>query len=338
MNRASFLRLLLLAPLGGRAAVVPTSDPSLTFLLRMQSDDGAWRSTSYGAFRDGRALTPHVLRCLAHIDDPSLDQTKEKAVRWLLLRRKDLFDSFPVHAASALLEAATRMDSLTPLGVTAVKRLLTLQTSSGGWSYSPLPVIPGTPLAPMQQANLSATAIAIDGLRAAGTAGDAIARALPFVRRCQNHDSDDPAFDDGGFFQMPLDPTRNKAGRVGTDRSGTLRFRSYAAATADGMRCLLSARHDSPRISAARAWLDDFHWRPAGSAVSPRDLVYYAARSIAATAALDGKSTAALESVRDNLPKSRRPNGHWENPAGEMRENCQLVASALALEAIQLGR
>ncbi len=244
MKRADFLRLLLLAPLGARqvSAAAPSPDLSIQFLLRHQSDDGAWRSDTYGAFRDGRALTPHVLRCLARFDYPALAPAKNKAVSWLLARASDdLLDTFPIHIASAVLESAARIPTLAPLQPVAVKRLLSLQTQGGGWSYSPVPVPPSDSPAPMQQPNLSATAIAIDGLRAAGGQLDAIVRVLPFVRSCQNHGTADPAFDDGGFFQMPQDPTRNKAGLAGIDRQGKTRFTSYAAATADGLRCLLSA-------------------------------------------------------------------------------------------------
>src|SRR6186713_2268664 len=34
-------------------------------LIRVQSPDGAWRSTTYGVFRDGLALTPSVLKAVA---------------------------------------------------------------------------------------------------------------------------------------------------------------------------------------------------------------------------------------------------------------------------------
>lgn len=333
MKRADFLRLLLLAPLGARqaSAATPFPDPAIRFLLRHQSDDGAWRSDTYGAFRDGRALTPHVLRCLARFDNPTLAAAKKKAVSWLLAS-KDLFDAFPIHIASAVLESSARIDTLAPLQPLAVKRLLGLQTQSGGWSYSPVPVTPTNSPAPMQQPNLSATAIAIDGLRAARGHTWMIVRALPFVRTCQNHGTGDPDFDDGGFFQMPLDPTRNKAGRSGTDRHEKSRFTSYAAATADGLRCLLSAGlpTDSPDVISARQWLDNFSWSPDAS---PPDLVYYCARSISRTATMPGGSIRAAKSIRPELTKAVLPGGSWKNPAAEMRENDPIVATALALEA-----
>ena len=335
MKRSDFLRLLLLTPLGARqvSAAPPSPELAIQFLLRHQSDDGAWRSETYGAFRDGRALTPHVLRCLTRFDDPAFDSAKTKAVTWLLARaNKDLFDDFPVHIASTVLESAAHIPALAQLQLMAVKRLLSLQTQSGAWSYSPVPVTSSVSNASMQQPNISATAIAIDGLRATGGQINAIARALPFVRSCQNHNSGDPAFDDGGFFQMPLDPTRNKAGSAGIDRHGKPRFKSYAAATADGLRCLLSAGtpNDSPDVMAARQWLDRFSWT---LDAMPSDLAYYCARSISLTATLPGGFTRVTNSIRQNLYKAALPDGSWKNPASEMRENDPIVATALALEA-----
>ena len=295
MKRSTFLRLLLLAPLGGRQVWAESGelDPSVGFLLRSQSRDGAWRSPVYGAFRDGRALTPVVLRCLAHVDHPDAAPAVDSAARWLVENGRHLFEGFPVHSASAVLEAGAHLSSIRVLREDAIKRLLALQGGpDAAWSYSPMPPPTDTtlPLAPMRQPNLSATAIAIDGLRAAGGQDAAIARALAFVRSCQNFGTGDPDFDDGGFFQMPLDPARNKAGQAGTGKSGKIRFRSYAAATADGLRSLLSAgcAVTSPEVVAARRWLDHFKWTPAGGDDSPADLAYYSARSIALTSTLEG--------------------------------------------------
>lgn len=335
MNRTEFLRILLLAPLGAQQAFAASSpaDAALEFLLNHQSDDGSWKSTTYGAFRDGRALTPHVLRCLSRFNHPSLEPAKQKAVAWLIARgEKDLFDDFPVHTTSAVLESAARIETLAPLKAIALKRLLSLQTEDGAWSYSPVPVTKTQAAASMQLPNLSATAIAIDGLRAAGGQLEPIKRTLPFVRSCQNHHTGNPTFDDGGFFQMPLDPSRNKAGQAGTDKQGKARYNSYAAATADGLRCLLSAglAIDSPDVSAARDWLDRFKWKPSAA---PADLAYYCARSISLTASMTSGSTQAVKSLRQDIYQSSLENGSWINPSPEMRENDAIVATALALEA-----
>jgi len=336
MTRTQFLRLLLLAPLGGqRLAAAPGGfDRSLAFLLGRQSADGAWRSDAYGAFRDGRALTPIVLRCLSRVPDRSLDEARARAARWLVSRGDELLGTFPIHLAAALLETMPRVEALSPLRSKAVGRLLELQAPGGGWSYSPLPPPARGPLPAMQQPNVSATAIALDGLHAAGCREFDDPR--PFLGTCHNHDRGDPSFDDGGFFQLPDDPARNKAGRAGTDRHGGTRYRSYAAATADGLRALLACGEDpgAARPAAARRWLGGFAWSPGAT---PSDLSYYTARSIALAAAFPGGGPGNIDALAPAVAAARGPDGSWRNPAGEMREDCPLVATALALEAMTLA-
>jgi len=329
MNRAGFLRLACAAPLwlrhmaagcGSEGGLDPRGK-AMSWLLERQSPDGAWRSDTYGAFRDGRALTPVVLRTLPHGDAAA------KACQWLLDHGEKLLDDYPVHLASALLECATRFRELGPLATTARARLLALQCpGSGGWSYSPQP--PTDESVPMQQANLSATAMAIDGLRAAGMAADdpLLSKAAAFIRTCQNHASGEAAFDDGGFFQLAADPSRNKAGGAGKDRHGVTRYRSYASATADGLRAMLLCGEtpDSPSVRAAVRWLQ------LNPGKTPPDLKYYTARSIAKTARL----LPELAPCIPDLSASRQADGSWRNPAGEMREDCPFVATALALASL----
>ena len=328
MNRAAFLRLACAAPLWLRhtaAGCALGSDPrgkAIAWLLDRQSPDGAWRSDTYGAFRDGRALTPLVLRVMPPGD------AAEKACRWLSENGGKLFDDYPIHLASALLECATRFAGLHDLAGSARARLLALQCpASGGWSYSPQP--PTDESVPMQQANLSATAMAIDGLRAGGMAADPtrIRKAAAFLRTCHNHATGEADFDDGGFFQLPADPTRNKAGSAGKDLRGITRYRSYASATADGLRALLLCGEstDSPAVLAAVGWLQRFSER------TPPDLKYYTAGSIAKTARL----LPEIAPLIPDISASQQADGSWRNPAGEMREDCPFVATALALESFR---
>lgn len=328
MKRAAFLRLACAAPLWLRhtAAGCPVgANPrgkATAWLLDRQSPDGAWRSDTYGAFRDGRALTPLVLRVMPPGD------AAEKACRWLSENGGKLFDDYPIHLASALLECATRFAGLDELAESARARLLALQCpASGGWSYSPQP--PTDELAPMQQANLSATAMAIDGLRSGGMAADPtrLQKAAAFLPTCHNHATGEAAFDDGGFFQLPADPTRNKAGSAGKDHRGITRYRSYASATADGLRALLLCGEtpDSPAVLAAASWLHRFSER------TPPDLKYYTAGSIAKTARL----LPEIAPIIPDVSASQQADGSWRNPAGEMREDCPFVATALALESFR---
>jgi hypothetical protein len=330
MKRADFLRLAVVAPwalrhvvAGGGTGTLP--DPrsaAVAWLLKQQSGDGAWRSETYGAFRDGRALTPVVLRALA--GEKPADAACRNACKWLLENRATLFEEYPVHLASAILESSVHLLVLKPLAELATHRLLELQCpGNGGWSYATVPPPAAGDLSPMQQPNLAATVMAIDGLRAAGLpAEDPVLRtALSFVITCQNHG--DGEYDDGGFFQMADDPARNKAGLAGTDREGKTRYKSYVSATADGLRALLlcGETEGSLRVRSAREWLRK-HPRQ-----GPADLKYYTARSLT-------KSGQLSPTLRSEMVAGQAADGSFRNPAGEMREDCPVVATALMTEAL----
>src|SRR5205823_2811541 len=112
----------------------------------------------------------------------------------------------------------------------------------GGWGYAKEPPYrpgPGRPAPTLHEPNLSATVFALQALRAAGCspADPAVRNARVFVQRCQNfserQSEAQPAFDDGGFFFIHNDSTRNKAGAVGLDQTRHTRYASYGSTTAD---------------------------------------------------------------------------------------------------------
>lgn len=343
MKRAAFIRLLAVAPLAGwpplllaGGSKVSPRSRAILWLTSQQSEDGAWRAATYGAFRDGRALTPMVLRALAGSIE-AVDACG-KAAAWVTAQGAALFEEYPVHHSASILEAAKACEDLTVPVVLAKRKLLELQCPrTGGWSYS-LVAPPATgDLPPMQQANLAATAMALDGLKAAGHVDPALfARALAFVKGCQNFGTGEDAFDDGGFFQMPDDPARNKAGSAGKDGRGVVRYLSYASATADGLRAMLNAGEpaDSPRVKAAVKWLGGFTWSAEGGKHAPADLCYYTARSLRRTMDVCPELKKVCERIRPLVEAAQGKDASWRNPAGEMREDCPVVATALAVEAL----
>jgi hypothetical protein len=252
-------------------------------LITAQSPDGAWRSKTYGAFKDGLSLTPSVLKAIAYAPNvEGADLARHRAASYLAARvRPDgsIDDGpfgmlYPVYAESASAIALSKVD--VPGGRGAISAFVAdlrrrQLAESLGWTPEDPPYgawgYAVEPSGKRDQAqtvdgDLSSTLFAIGALRLVGgaTAEDpAIRKALRFIERCQNFDNGDPAFDDGGFFLTPTDPARNKAGPSSKpDRLGHVRFHSYGSATADGLRallrCGLSPEH--PRVMAALRWLE----------------------------------------------------------------------------------
>ena len=262
---------------------------AIRFLNSGQSADGAWRSPTYGVFKDGLSLTPIVLKAVTFGPDVvGSAAARRRGADYLVARvRTDasIDDGpigmiYPVYTASAAVIALTHLDfpasrsardawlrELRSRQLTAALGWQPDDPAFGGWGYSIEPPSRGNsgmePTHPID-ADLSSTLFAIGALRIAGAQADdpAIRKALKFIERCQNvavSDQDgDPRYDDGGFFFSQTDPVRNKAGVAGTDRHGRLRYHSYGSATADGLRALLRCglAHDHPRVVAAREWLE----------------------------------------------------------------------------------
>jgi Prenyltransferase and squalene oxidase repeat len=252
-------------------------------LINAQSPDGAWRSKTYGAFKDGLSLTPSVLKAIVYAPNvEGADRARQRAASYLAARvRADgsIDDGpfgmlYPVYAESASAIALSKAN--VPGGREAIlafvadlrRRQLAEplgwtrdDPAFGAWGYAVEPSRKRDQ-AHNVDGDLSSTLFAVGALRLVGGASaedPAILKALRFVESCQNFDKGDPPVDDGGFFLTPTDPARNKAGPFSKpDRLGHVRFHSYGSATADGLRALLRCGlpTDHPRVVAALRWLE----------------------------------------------------------------------------------
>jgi prenyltransferase beta subunit len=269
-----FLFLLIVACLGCNQSSAPVTEelpkppataPGLSggveYLLKHQSEDGAWRSDVYATFKDGTALTPLVLCSLQDAADfAETKSARRKASEWLAKRVKPdgTIDEgpeglpYPVYTAALSVIALSHPDNrdLLKQRDAWLKYLLDRQLTEkngwspedkqyGGWGY--YPGIPKKPKAgeavPAQQlleSNLSATVFAVDALAAAkgwdrtANVSSTLMEVSVFLRRCQN--------EDGGFHFIYDDPVRNKAGIAGQGTNGRPRFHSYGSTTSDGAR------------------------------------------------------------------------------------------------------
>jgi hypothetical protein len=335
------------------------------FLLTRQDADGAWRSDTYGTFKDGTALTPLAINALLAAA-PDRERSIGQAADYLaaLVGPEGGIKPPSYGFDFALYTAALSVVALSHAKVTSHRqardawlnylkqRQLTEELgwtpedrAYGGWGYSrgvPRKPRAGELIPPLTESNLSATTFALDALRAAGVSADdaRLARALDFVRRCQNW-NDDPAqhkpdVDDGGFFFIYDDPVRNKAGQSGT------RYHSYGSATADGLRCLASCgvADSEPRRAAARAWLVD-HFRPGqhpGDYPKQREpdrmAVYFYYAASLARAPVGAIPESLVSQLREDLLLRQREDGSWLNPVGAVREDEPIIATSFALLAL----
>ena len=378
-SRRSFLQRSLL--LGGAVLTARASAQSALrlsplqkarrYLLAQQHGDGAWRSARYSSFRTGDALTPLVLWALGSSEHGGTGN--DRGVRWLRQLAGKQFAGrepweglvYPLFtAAYAAQTLAQRGESRAAARWAGLIEQLRVSpdlgwprgsSACGAWGDSSVPPkIPNAaaPAPDLFAPNISATVLALQALAASGRAASS-AEALPFLATCQNYSASGPGtYDDGGFSFAPGDPVRNKAGSAGIDENGRERFRSYGAATCDGLLALrlCGMKPGAPAFASGATWMQQHaagaehggNWPP-GRTAARESLRYYHAQAFAALlaqlAAEPGlRSWAADQSakLRRDLIASQNPDGSWANPYPDGFEDDPLLATAFATRALSL--
>jgi squalene-hopene/tetraprenyl-beta-curcumene cyclase len=194
------------------------------------------------------------------------------------------------------------------------------------------------------RADLSNTAFLLEALQAAGRGPDdeAVKRALLFVSRCQNLETEynttpfaakDP---DGGFYYSPVGEGSSPAGK--TPNGG---LRSYGSMTYAGLKSMIFAgvKADDPRVKAALRWLADHYTLEENPGLGQAGLYYYYHLMAKALDAL-GQPTfqdagGAKHDWRSEMAaaliKRQRPDGSWVNDDRRWMEGDPNLSTAFAL-------
>ncbi len=277
---------------GGRDAAIEAGDQlavvdralarGAAFLATRQEADGAIRSPTYAAFRDGYALTGLAAMALGLAPGDPARQAYPRAVDFLAtlvdeqggMRAPE--PAYPTYAAAlgvlVLNAPGNQRHGATRDALREVLRRRQLgpalgwrpdDAAYGGWGYYPRePRRPAGSISDdLLSSNLSATLLAVGALTLGGVAVDdpALVLARGFVERCQNRVAPcaaEPCPADGGFFFSPAVADANKAGSLRW--GGAERYHSYGSMTADGLRALLrlGVAPDDRRVVEAAAWLE----------------------------------------------------------------------------------
>lgn len=174
--------------------------------------------------------------------------------------------------------------------------------------------------------DLSNTAFLIEALKSAGADADdeAIQRALKFVTRCQNLESeanDSPVaakVNDGGFFYTIGGGGESKAGEATTGG-----LRSYGSMTYAGLKSMIYAgvEKDDKRVKAALEFLRQNYDLESNPGMGASGLYYYyhtMAKALDAygdpkLADAKGNEHDWKRELFDKLKEDQQPNGSWVN-------------------------
>ncbi len=195
--------------------------------------------------------------------------------------------------------------------------------------------------------DLSNTTFLLDALKSVGAGPDdeAVKKALVFVSRCQNLESEYnttefPAkVNDGGFYYTPAS---GGASQAGTEENGGLR--SYGSMTYAGLKSMIHAglKPDDPRVKAATEWLRKHYSLAENPGLGNAGLYYYYqtfARALAAAGVSEFRDAAGTShdwraELIAALAKRQQPDGSWVNENARWMEGNPNLVTGYALLAL----
>lgn len=191
--------------------------------------------------------------------------------------------------------------------------------------------------------DLSNTSFFLEALQSTGNDAnsDAVKRALMFVSRCQNleseHNTSPPAakVNDGGFYYSVSSPA-NPGGK--SDEGG---LRSYGSMTYAGLKSMIFAglKKDDPRVKAAVTWAQKNYDLKSNPGMGTNGLYYYyhlfakamdAAGEKEFTSA-DGKKHDWRKELVAEFAAKQRQDGSWVNENKQWMEGDANMVTGFAL-------
>ena len=202
-----------------------------------------------------------------------------------------------------------------------------------------------------QRPDMSNTQFLIEALVAAGNGPDdeAIQKALIFVSRCQNLETEHNTTKfasknpDGGFYYTAAAGGSSQAGD--TPNGG---LRSYGSMTYAGLKSMIYAGvgPDDPRVKAAFEWIQKHYGLASNPGMGNAGLFYYYhtfakaldAMGLEAVEDANGVQHDWRQELTDELARRQRPTGSWVNDDARWLEGETSLVTGYALLALSYCR
>ena len=196
--------------------------------------------------------------------------------------------------------------------------------------------------------DLSNTAFFLEALKESGVGpeDEAVKKALAFVSRCQNLESENNTTEfaskvnDGGFYYTPAAGGNSQAGN--TAEGG---LRSYASMTYAGLKSMIYAglKEDDPRVKAASSWIRKNYTVTENPGLAQQGVYYYHQTFAKALTAMKvdlfedaaGVKHDWRKELAEHLLSTQPANGSWVNTNDRWYEGDPNLATAYVLMALK---
>jgi squalene-hopene/tetraprenyl-beta-curcumene cyclase len=320
---------------------------AVNYFKQAQADDGSWSAASGPGVT--AIVTASLLRNGRTADDPMV----AKALKYLetflhedggVYTQGSTHTNYETCVAIAAFKEANKDGRYNKLLADTEKYIKDQQWDSGeGYDESSM-YYGGAGYGGGKRPDLSNTSYLIDALHSLGRGDDdpAIQKALVFVSRCQNLESQyntsefAAKVDDGGFYYTIAAGGSSMAGK--TEDGG---LRSYGSMTYSGLRSLIYAglKKDDPRVKAATEWIKKNYTLKDNPGMGENGLYYYYHTFAKTLSALgqdefvdaQGKSHNWRDDIASQMIASQKEDGSWVNKASRWLEGDPNLATGYGL-------
>jgi squalene-hopene/tetraprenyl-beta-curcumene cyclase len=331
--------LMVASVLGARAAAASPFDAqaltqqavgrAIDFLQKAQASDGSY------AAANGPGVTAVVTVALLRHGRTPNDPLVAKSLKYLegfvqadgaVSLKQSMYRNYETSLALVCFAEANADGRYDRLIRGAEKFLKANQWAEAQGQAKSSPAYGGAGYGKHMRPDLSNTSFLVDALHAAGAGAndEALQKALIFVSRCQNLESEHNTLPwaaknpDGGFYYTAAAGGESPAGK--TPNGG---LRSYGSMTYAGLRSMIYAGvgRDDPRVKAATKWIQEHYDLSSNPGMGPSGLYYYYqtfAKALGATGRDElvdaaGKRHDWRRDLVAELLKQQRPDGSWVN-------------------------
>jgi squalene-hopene/tetraprenyl-beta-curcumene cyclase len=347
--------LLLAADAGKDDAAKPASREQITkaavdYLRQAQADDGSYSASA------GPGITAIVTTALLRSGLTPSDPVVAKSLKYLepfvhndggFYGEGSRYKNYETSLAMVCFKEANKDKKYDKLLAAAAKFVKKEQWDEDEGQEVSSMAYGGAGYGSHERPDLSNTSFLIDALHSVGAGEDdpAIKKALIFVSRCQNLESEyntspfAAKVNDGGFYYTIAAGGQSQAGET-TDGG----LRSYGSMTYAGLKSMIYAgvSRDDPRVKAAYKWIQDHYTLEENPGMGAQGLYYYYhtfAKALATVGdseliAADGKSHNWREELVQELASKQQDNGSWVNATPRWLEGDPNLVTAYSLLAL----